>query len=116
MTDLSTNNILSGALDIEALLAVTDSIANSSITYLPNLHAKVYVADEHTAIITSANMTEGGLTRNFEYGAVVMDQEIVARIRKDIEQYASLGSIVPKDVLKSLAEMAGQAGERIAGR
>jgi len=106
MTDLKPDSILAGTLDVEALLVFANSTPHSTITYLPNLHAKVYVADRHTAIITSANLTDGGLVKNFEYGVVVNDPLVVAHIRTDLSQYASLGSVVTKHTLESLANIA----------
>lgn len=106
ITDLNPDNILAGATDVEALLAFTNLVSNACTTYLPNLHAKVYVADDHTAVITSANLTGGGLTKNFEYGALISDPAIVVRVRSDLMQYASLGSLVSREMLESLASIA----------
>jgi phosphatidylserine/phosphatidylglycerophosphate/cardiolipin synthase-like enzyme len=106
ITDLRPDSILTGALDVEALLAFANSVPHSTITYLPNLHAKVYIADQHTAIITSANLTDGGLIKNFEYGVVVNDPQTITQVRTDLSQYASLGNIVPRDALESLTSVA----------
>jgi len=106
MTDLRPDSILAGVLDVESLLAFAKSTPNLTITYLPNLHAKVYVADDHTAVITSANLTDGGLRRNFEYGVVAIDPSIVAQVRNDMQDYAALGSLVTTDSLESMARIA----------
>jgi phosphatidylserine/phosphatidylglycerophosphate/cardiolipin synthase-like enzyme len=106
MTDLKPDNILAGSLDVEALLAFSDMTPNLTVTYLPNLHAKVYVADQNTAIITSANFTDGGLRKNFEYGVVVSDPLIVSRVRSDLDQYASLGNVVSRQTLEALCGIA----------
>jgi phospholipase D-like protein len=106
LTDLRPDNIMSGALDVEALLDFSDSARSSTITYLPNLHAKVYIADQRAAIITSANLTDGGLQRNFEYGLLIDDAAAVGAIRHDLDQYSSLGAIVTRDALQSLREVA----------
>jgi hypothetical protein len=111
ITDLKPDNMLTGSLDVDALLAFIDSLPNSTVTYLPNLHAKVYVADEHTAIITSANLTGGGLTKNFEYGAMINDPLTVASVRQDLRQYASLGAFVSRRMLESLANTAADLKE-----
>jgi hypothetical protein len=106
MTDLRPDSILAGALDVEALLVFANATPNSTITYLPNLHAKVYVADQQSAIITSGNLTDGGLVKNFEYGVMVTDPILVAQIRADLSQYALLGGIATKETLESLANVA----------
>jgi phosphatidylserine/phosphatidylglycerophosphate/cardiolipin synthase-like enzyme len=36
------------------------------LTHLPGLHAKVYPADDRLAVVTSANLTESGITGNCE--------------------------------------------------
>lgn len=106
MTDLRPDSILAGSLDIESLLAFADSTPNLIVTYLPNLHAKVYVADNHTALVTSANFTDGGLRRNFEHGVVTSDTVTVMQVRNDMQEYAALGSIVTFDSLKAMASIA----------
>ena len=106
MTDLKPDNVLTGSLDVEALLAFANSTPHSKITYLPGLHAKVYIADQHTAIITSANFTDGGLVKNLEYGVVLSDPPTVAQVRSDMNQYAMLGSVITRHTLESLANVA----------
>lgn len=41
------------------------------------VHAKMYIFDENKCIITSANLTEGGLSRNFEAGVFTDDVAVV---------------------------------------
>src|SRR4051812_17704829 len=57
LTDLSRDNMVSGATDPRALLTLTAALPNTTIRFLPSLHAKVFVADEREAIITSSNLT-----------------------------------------------------------
>jgi phosphatidylserine/phosphatidylglycerophosphate/cardiolipin synthase-like enzyme len=44
------------------------------ISSLGKLHAKVYLIDDIGGIITSANLTGGGLITNFEYGVFINDR------------------------------------------
>jgi phosphatidylserine/phosphatidylglycerophosphate/cardiolipin synthase-like enzyme len=44
------------------------------------LHAKVVVADDEVAFITSANLTEAALDRNIELGALILDRAFVLAI------------------------------------
>lgn len=106
VTNLSPDNLLQGALDAHALLTFTRSIPNSAIVYLPSVHAKVYIADERTAIVTSANLTDGGLFRNHEYGVQLTNRSLVKRVKDDIERFAGLGNIVTRDALGELARAA----------
>jgi hypothetical protein len=101
LTDLSPRNIYQSATDPNALLTLCDQVAGATVQHLPRLHAKVYVADNRTAIVTSANCTAGGLFRNYEYGVEISDPPIVMSIRQDLEDYGALGARVPRERLES---------------
>jgi phosphatidylserine/phosphatidylglycerophosphate/cardiolipin synthase-like enzyme len=85
---------------------LVESVANVEATHLPGVHAKVYLADEDAAIVTSANLTIGGLRRNFEYGVAFADAASVNRIREDIVAYARLGALIPASRLGIYGEIA----------
>jgi hypothetical protein len=105
LTDLSRDNLLSGATDVSALCAVANVFCQVDIRFLPSVHAKVYVADDKLAVITSANMTDSGLLRNFEYGVKVSARKLVLSIKRDIIEYASLGTRINQTELKFLSEI-----------
>jgi len=67
----------------------------TKVRFLPSLHAKVYIADDTEAVVTSANMTDSGLAHNFEYGVRFSEPSVVRQIRQDVEAYALLGSPTP---------------------
>lgn len=73
---------------------------------MARLHAKVFIADDHAAIITSANLTRGGLDQNYEYGVRICDRPVVRRIRQDLEAYARLGSPIDRTTIGELAAIA----------
>jgi hypothetical protein len=75
------------------------------IRFLPSIHAKVYVADEKLAVVTSANMTKGGLLNNLEYGVELDDINLVRRIKLDITEYAGLGTRIDQVKLKFLSQI-----------
>jgi phosphatidylserine/phosphatidylglycerophosphate/cardiolipin synthase-like enzyme len=104
ITDISARNLLNGSTDIAALLLLTQRIRNSDIVYLPRIHAKVYIAGESLAIVSSANFTEGGFWGNLEYGVRVTDASSVQTIRGDVEDYSRLGGGVTTARLGELAE------------
>jgi len=103
LTNLAAENLLGGSLDIMALLDLVRSLPTMTVTYLPGLHAKVYIADDERAIVTSANLTFGGLVRNREYGVVLHDSVVVRQVRADITKYATLGSQITLDGLQTVA-------------
>ena len=100
LTDLSRDNLLSGATDISAICDLANMFRQMEIRFLPSIHAKVYVADDKLAIVTSANMTRGGLLSNFEYGVKVDDKKLVQRIKLDITEYATLGTRIDQTKLR----------------
>lgn len=48
----------------------------ADIRLIENLHAKVYVIDNERAIITSANLTNGGLQKNIEIGICIEGEQL----------------------------------------
>lgn len=69
---------------------------------MPRIHAKVYISDKSSAIVTSANFTEGGALRNFEYGVRIVDSAVVQEIQHDINEYSKLGASVTKSQLEEI--------------
>jgi len=106
LTNLSVDNLLSNATDAAAIFGVASRLRGTTVRFVPGLHAKVYVADEKVAIITSANMTEGGLSRNLEYGVLVRTPELVRQVRRDMVDYGALGTVVSREELAAMAQTA----------
>ena len=68
-----------GASDLSALRKLSQEKCKQKNVH--NLHAKLFIFDD-TAIITSGNLTPGGLKNNLEYGVLIHD-EIVEKIKLD---------------------------------
>ena len=102
LTNLSIESILSRSLETAALREVFTSFKN--MMSLQHLHAKIFVADERTALITSANFTTGGLLTNYEYGILIRRQPIVDNIIQDVIAYQRLGGIVTLDLLDKIED------------
>jgi phosphatidylserine/phosphatidylglycerophosphate/cardiolipin synthase-like enzyme len=92
LTSLRPESVLNGATDIEALSSLGRSLPRFELVHLPSLHAKVYVADDRVAVVTSGNLTQPGITGNLEYGVAFSDEPLVREIRRDLEGYAQLGA------------------------
>ena len=103
LTDVRSDSVLGGSLDIDALKAFAEKFSNTSVVNLPRLHAKVYVADNNLAVVSSANLTPAGLDSNYEYGIGITEPSVVARIRGDLEAYAQMGTVLDYGVLADLA-------------
>ena len=109
LTNLHADSLIDGSLDIGALAWLCEQIPDTTVRHLRYLHAKAYVADEHTAIVTSSNLTNGGLFRNHELGVSITDPGGVKDIAEDLREYGNLGVLVPADALIELDAMAQQA-------
>lgn len=66
VTNLTTQNIINGITEPKALLELYKQFGQTKISSLGRLHAKVYLIDDKIGIITSANLTSGGLISNFD--------------------------------------------------
>lgn len=68
-----------------------------------NLHAKMYIFDNR-AIITSGNLTHGGMTFNIEYG-VMLEGSIVKKVKQDfLDIYNNIDYKIISDKDIDLAE------------
>lgn len=101
LTDVAVGSVQDRALDLRAL-ATFARVPGSDVIALPRLHAKVFIADATSAIVTSANLTSPGLDTNYEYGVEVRDASLVQSIRKSLETYALLGSSIRNDAYDGL--------------
>jgi hypothetical protein len=101
LTNLDLRNVTGAGFDIGSLLCLWNSF-DLSVASLGKLHAKVYIADRRVALVTSANLTLGGLWENYEYGVVLRDATLVSRIVDDVMIYFNLGSIFTRDLVEQI--------------
>jgi phospholipase D-like protein len=106
LTDLSPSNICAGAAQPAALIPLQDQVPRLQVIHLPNLHAKLYIADNTSTIVTSGNLTAGGLVHNHEYGLLIEIEGIISNIRGDINELATLGAEVSSESLRTYAQIA----------
>jgi len=134
LTNLSPAQVCQGSSDPSSFEDLAETFSAIRLIHLPRLHAKTYVADDKIAIITSADMTAGGLylpmkhrhptnrrisgaqrTRpvtlaiqtsiDYEYGCETSERTAVRAIRKDVQSYAALGAIVTEADLKTYCQL-----------
>ena len=105
LTNLAVDSMLQGSIDVNAIASFCKQNPFTTVRHLPGLHAKAYVADDHLAIITSGNLTNSSLNRNYEYGVQITDTNIVKRISQDLQEYGNLGSEVSITELEQVAEI-----------
>jgi len=106
LTNFSSQNILSGFTAPEALLRMFELFESIHISSVSGLHAKVYIRDSSFAVITSANLTSGGLSNNIEYGILLTEKEAVNNIKNDLMNYYRLGNVITKDLVEKAKEIA----------
>ena len=104
LTDISYPVLVQGATETPALLYLFDNHPKVRITYLPKLHAKVYIANRSQAIVASANFTNGGVRTNLEYGVRISDTNVVREIHNDISGYQALGADVNRQQIEGIHE------------
>ena len=102
VTDLSATSLAAETIDVAGLQRVLKEIPHACVTHLPKLHAKVYIADRHLAVVTSGNLTEGGLNRNYEFGLRIHDSALVTEIKDEAQSYAQLGGDVSREALADI--------------
>ncbi len=72
-----------GGSDLEAIRTLLDN--NISVYNYQDLHAKIYMFDDVKAIVTSANLTNSGFYRNYEYGLFLDDTDIITQFKNDFK-------------------------------
>jgi len=105
LTDLSPASVAQGSTDVAAVLSLAQACADVQIVHLSRLHAKVYVADAAQAIVSSGNLTYGGLRANFEYGVCLSNPADARQVHDDLLGYAVLGTPVHEDLLRTYADL-----------
>ena len=108
LTDLSPTHVAQAATDPCAIRSLAAALPRTRVFHLPCVHAKVYIKDAEKAIVTSGNLTAGGLDVNYEYGLKVLDAPTAAAINRDITDYAALGAFVPVEALREYSHKASQ--------
>jgi hypothetical protein len=101
VTSCKLMNFYRKASDINALTSILEK--GGKIYNHQNMHSKIYIFDDKKAIITSSNLTYGGLTKNFEYGLEVSDPNVVKQVITDFNNLISdekTGSVELSETLK----------------
>lgn len=77
VTRIYLKDLLEGVNSIEALSKLLS--AGVKIYSLQGLHAKIYMFDEETVIIGSANFTVAGVSKNFELSILTDESDVVTK-------------------------------------
>jgi len=87
ITSFKLMNIYSGSLDLGGLENVLKN--KGIVRNFAKLHSKIYIFDDTKVIISSGNLTNGGLVNNYEYGIYTENAEIVSKVVKDFSFISS---------------------------
>jgi len=80
ITRFKLGDFCGGVSDTSALRLLLNH--GAKIRGVQGLHAKVYLFGDKQAIVTSANLTDAGLSRNHEFGFTADDPQIIQRCRQ----------------------------------
>lgn len=106
VTRLSPPDWAAGAADPQALFALLDLVRERcGLRIVRNLHAKVYVADRHTALLGSSNLTGGGFGGNVEMAVRVQGHE-AEEVRAATLAACAAGKPLSVDALKRWIDLA----------
>ncbi len=100
MTSYKLTNFYRSSSDLAALKSFIEN--KIDVRNFPLLHAKTYIFDSVRAIITSGNLTLGGLQNNYECGVLIHDSNTVSRLKSDFLKIFSdkeKVSIVTEEIL-----------------
>lgn len=99
ITSFKLMNIYAGALDtmgLEKILAQKGVVKN-----YPKLHAKIYLFDDEKVVISSCNLTNGGLLNNYEYGIYSNESALVNQVVSDfnmLSKHENTGKVKQSDI------------------
>ena len=105
LANINVESVSASALDLAALRCLAEASSSAKLIALSNLHAKVFVADQKAAIVTSGNLTRSGLDSNLEYGVLLSDARLVQTVRADVLSFARLGSQVDVNTIDELVPL-----------
>jgi hypothetical protein len=78
----------SNVSSIDALLFAV--VRGASVFGIRQLHSKVYLFDRRAAIVTSANLTSGGLLTNYECGIFITDSGVIEKLHRYVDDLKAI--------------------------
>src|ERR1017187_1909239 len=96
------DDFLSGSSDLQLFYPTFPSRIDFRVRAMRNLHAKIFISDDRSIILGSANLTEGGLYRNQEAMIQSHDTVVVAEACNLFEQWWGASAELPQNYLKCI--------------
>ncbi len=86
-------NLQDFALGLSSLTGLKFAVESGAKIYgVQNLHSKIYLFDERSAIISSANMTRGGMITNYECGLHLTDSQLISELHRYFNHLRALNA------------------------
>ena len=89
ITRFNLRDFASNVSNLDSLKFAVES--GAKVYGIRELHSKVYLFDDRAAIITSANLTRGGLINNFECGLFTTDSNILKKLSNYFNELKNIG-------------------------
>jgi|SRR5579871_1465471 len=89
---LSDRDVLAGVQSPTALRMLQDR--GCAVRLGKELHAKILIADQRSAIVTSSNLTSHGLSGNAEMGVWIDDPKVVRSLVNTFDQWFARGTVI----------------------
>lgn len=89
ITRFNLQDFYSGVSSLECLRKICNE--GAEIYGVRGLHSKIYVFDATKAIVSSANLTNGGLMNNYECGFLIEDKSFLSQLQNQIEEFKLIG-------------------------
>lgn len=107
LTRYNLRDFASGVSSLESLQFAVEN--GAQVFGIKGLHSKIYLFDNRAAIITSANLTNGGLINNHECGILVTDVMILKSLHQHFNELKNMtGSPLSIDICEEwLEQLAG---------
>jgi hypothetical protein len=99
VTRFSLKDFASGVSSLDALRLLAEE--GASVYGVRDVHSKIYLFDERLAIISSANLTSGGLLNNYECGIRISDPATIGELHA---YFNSLANIAPTQLTTKQCE------------
>lgn len=102
ITNMNSGSFKSGASDLDAIRHIHDK--NMEVYNNQKLHAKIYVFDSVSALVSSANLTPSGMNKNYEYGVYFEEQPYIKNLLEDLENLKNneITSLVDAKILDEI--------------
>ena len=105
LTALYSRSMANGSIDVAAIKQFCDRFPKTELINIKKLHAKIYVADAHTAIITSGNLTYGSLFGNKEFGIRIGEKSDVEQVLATLNGFKKqFGYTITRQDLQNFCE------------